>query len=118
MPFPVPEKAPAATSPRRAERRATLYERPPQPGVNCEFCGRPHDRVWELHVHNQGLPVDAFDALATSLAPGGVIRKLPYGWQLLECPCREQMRDPEPAEAPEAEPEPEPEPDPAAANQS
>ena len=109
MPFPVPEKAPAATSPLRAERRATLYERPPQPGAICEFCGRPYAGVWELHVHNQGLPVDAFAALIASLAPSGVIRKLPYGWQLLTCPCREQRPDPEEPEEPEEKPELEPE---------
>ena len=91
MPFPVPEKTRPTTSPLPAERRATLYERPGQPDLRCPRCRRPYEHVWELHIHNSGLPVDAFTALILALAPppGGIIRKLPYGWQLVTCPCPE-----------------------------
>ena len=106
MPFPIPTRTAKATSPLPAERRATLYERPAQPGLLCRACARPYDPVWELHIHNAGLPVDAFAALVKALSPpGGILAKLPYGWQIIGCPCQEPKEEPAAAEA-EAEAKP------------
>ena len=105
MPFPVPELSQPATSALLREKRATLYERPGQPGLYCHLCRRPYKSVWELHIHNSGLPVDAFAALILALAPapGGIICKLPYGWQIVTCRCHDPDEARQETEAIEAD---------------